>query len=273
MPRKQKTRKDPPKPRFPVPLQPTAQTAPPKLARCPGTLVAVHLGGLASCGMLAGLSETGQVPAQILTPDTGSEERSSDRHREEMAGWLRRVGFPSAVRCRRAGKYASLESECRERERVPVPGGLIGGCDREWKRAPVEEAFAKKWAGTPARLAFPLPWEERHRAAEVELGSSVPLWFPLVAWAWTLDDCRAACARQGVPTPVRPGCFLCPCRRPAEVSALSGAELSRAVAIEVAAKVPLGNGWAWSAHLNARPAAPLELAAPPAPPAWCRGTA
>lgn len=77
---------------------------------------------------------------------------------------------------------------------------------------------------------------------QVMAGEKYALAFPLMEWGWEREQCEAAIAEAGLPSPGKSACFFCPMRKEHEIRELAAEypELfERALALEAKA---LGSG-------------------------------
>lgn len=233
-------------------------------------------GGINSTALLIGMHEHGMRPDAILFADTGGEKPETYKHCGVMRQWCIDVGFPEVETVGYStSRHGTLENECLNNETLPSKAFGFGGCSVKWKRQPMD-----KWvdAWEPAQAA----WERGEKVArliglhagEMRRGKipdddKYTYRYPLREWGWTQVDCQAACARAGIPLPVKSACFFCPAMRKVEVIQLAKQHpdlFERAVEMERNANEAgnletvkgLGRHWTWE-NLVAADRAQLRL--------------
>ena len=182
-------------------------------------------GGDNSAAMLIGLYEHGERPDAIVFADTGDEKPHTYAHLwEHMQPWCERVGFPSITIVRgeqpRQIQDGSLSAECLRLGALPSKAQGFASCSDKWKGDP-----SKKWLrrvglyGSAVRyLGFHA--DEDQRAAQADTIAD-PAYastrYPLIEWGWGPEECRAAHARAGMPSPGKSACFMCPSSKAHEI--------------------------------------------------------
>lgn len=232
-------------------------------------LVVHHGGGTNSTAMLVGFVERGIKPDLILFADTGGEKPETYSFLDKLNLWLTDHDFPRIITVRyNSLKDNTLEAEC---ERLEIMPSIVYGhknCSQKWKIDP-QKRYLNKWP----------PAIEAWKNGETIIGAvgfdkgeirrvrpnpdpKIDNWYPLVEWGWFREDCQAAIARVGLPSPGKSACFYCPSSKKSEVIWLSKEHpelFDRAVAMERRAKAKtneegdsvlrnidgLGRHWSW----------------------------
>ncbi len=233
-------------------------------------------GGINSTALLIGMHERGWQPDAIVFADTGGEKPETYQHMNRMREWIHEIGWPEMNIVRYStSRHGTLENECLNNETLPSKAFGFGGCSVKWKRQPMDK-WVEAWEPTQAA------WERGEKvsrliglhAGEMRRGKipdddKYTYRYPLREWGWTQVDCQAACARAGIPLPVKSACFFCPAMRKTEVIQLAEQHpdlFERAVEMERNANEAgnletvkgLGRHWTWE-NLVAADRAQLRL--------------
>lgn len=195
--------------------------------------------GVDSTAMLVGMHALGIVPDAITFADTGSEKPETYEFLPIMNAWLRSHGMPEVTVVRYgtatakdgSGTYSTLEEQLVLLGTLP---GIVFGfgsstygksCSQKWKVGPQEAHDRKHSAAKQA-------WFEQRKVtrcigydcgAADSKRSDIPederyqYWYPLRAWGWDRERCKAEIAAAELPEPPKSACFFCPATKPAEL--------------------------------------------------------
>lgn len=216
-----------------------------------------------STAMVVGLLERGVPPDLVLFADTGGEHARTYRFISEFRAWLeaRDVEFEIV---RHPGR--TLEEECLDGEMLPSLAYGYASCSDKWKRRPLDRRVSTWELALAAwdrgeqvvrAIGYDAGPRDRKRAARANQANSASrrwrLWYPLIEWGWSREECVEAIARAGLSRPGKSACFFCPASKRREVLELRKQEpelFARAIALEKNAKLSsikgLGRSWSWS---------------------------
>lgn len=194
--------------------------------------------GVDSTAMLVGMHKLGIVPDAITFADTGSEKPETYEFLPIMSAWLREHGMPevtvrygTATAKDGSGTYSTLEEQLVLLGTLP---GIVFGfgsstygksCSQKWKVGPQErhdrkhDAARQAWfesrkvtrcigydCGAADSKRSDIPEDERYQ-----------YWYPLRAWGWDRERCKAEIAAAGLPVPPKSACWFCPATKPDEL--------------------------------------------------------
>ena len=228
--------------------------------------------GVNSTAMLIAAATRGVRPDLILFADTGDERPSTYRYIVTFSRWLRERDFPriEVIRwIRRDGSFVPLGQWCLMNRTLPSKAFGLSGCTTKWKQQPIEKrvrgddrviatwqrgAKVERWIGydadEPARAA---------RMLDKNPDGDLYVWrCPLVEWGMGREDCVAAIASAGLPSPGKSSCYFCPSMRKHEIDALPPTLLERALHIEDVARPGLtsmqglGRAFSWRDYVSGR---------------------
>ena len=232
-------------------------------------LVIAYGGGVDSTGTCIGLRARGIVPDAIVFADTGGEKPGTYAWLDTFDVWLRDNGFPTVTRVCYLPKYSTyrtLEEECEQKATLPSRVFGFGRCAEKWK-VRAQAQWLRRWTlaieaksrGQAVIRAVSYEAGEEHRV-NGKADAGIELWYPLIEWGWTRDDCVRAIEGAGLPVPPKSACFFCPSSTKKEVLWLAEHHpdlFARAVAMEQRAAPNmqnvkgLGRHWAWEALVKA----------------------
>ena len=256
-------------------------------------IIVAYGAGVDSTAMLIGLRDRNISPNLILFADTGSEKPETIAYLGVIGAWLAANAFPPITIVRRRSPRAgdtSLHEECLRKSILPSLAYGGHSCSLKWKVDP-------QWAFTRDHFG----WERRQRrwrhgafvtkligydagpADARRIVKASGKWppghryrYPLAEWGWTREICERVIADEGLPTPLKSACFMCPASKKHEVDwiAVTHPELAT-ISIEMERRAHrrgltttcgLGRRWSWSEHLGAgdpkEPASPRAARAP-----------
>lgn len=217
------------------------------------TLVVSHGGGDNSTAMIIAMLARGQIPDSIVFADTGAERAATYDYLLFFSEWLQKRGAPAISIVKNDGMYSSLEDELLKTGRIPSVAFGFGSCSDKWKRRPFQRwlktKFGRNLADVTVCIGFDADeWDRASRSSSREDGYKKR--FPLIEWGMDRAACVEVIQHAGLDRPGKSACIFCPHTKPAEIVALSPAELARALAIEENAalhvRAGLGRNFRWS---------------------------
>lgn len=240
-------------------------------ARPPNQPFIVSYGaGVDSTGTLVNLHRKGLRPDAVVFADTGGEKPATYAYIATVNEFLRYAKFPEVTVVRyqpRTSTYRTLEEESLQKSTLPSKAFGFGRCSDKWKvRAQSqwlrqwEPAISARKDGVSVIRAISFEAGEEHRMLRAKEDAGAVIWYPLIEWGWTREECIEAVAAVGLMVPPKSACFFCPSSKKAEILQLAKdhPELAaRAVAMEDRARpgltdiVGLGRRFSWRTFLEA----------------------
>lgn len=219
-------------------------------------LVVAYGGGKNSTALLVELQKRAIKPDLILFADTGGERPETYNTVQQVSAWCVAHDMPEIVTVRANGP--TLEQDCITRHALPsIAYGRNKTCSLRWKMQP-QDSYLKTWLHPDEtyRKAIGYDVHEWHRMRTCE-DPHVILWYPLVEWKITREQCEIICNQAGLPCE-KSSCFFCPSMKGWEITRLAKQhpELAeRAIAMERNAELEtirgLGRNFSWEQLLDA----------------------
>lgn len=229
-------------------------------------LVLAYGMGVDSTAALVGMATRGIRPDKILFADTGGEKPETYAYRQTIDAWLEAHCFPAieVVRRPETVKDRTLEAQMRRLGTIPSRAFGFSSCSISWKLEPQHKAI-KAWqpakdawsAGEQVRLmiGFDATETKRTNRAWITGDPKFQFEFPLQAWGWDRERCKAEIRKAGLPVPPKSACFFCPAMKEPEIQELAATHpdlYARALAMEAQAEPKLikiqglgGRKFAW----------------------------
>lgn len=204
-------------------------------------IVVNYGGGVNSTALLLEALRRDIQPDLVVFADTGSEMPHTYEYLKMFGEYLGNFGIAVEVVRRMysnaprneewAGTFVPLHVWCEHYATVPSRAFGLSGCTDKWKQRPadmfirnhpmVQEALARgekveRWIGYDAD-------EPRRAARMAEKKADDPhyVWrAPLIEWDMGRKECLAVIAEEGLPSPGKSSCWMCPSMRKGEIDAL-----------------------------------------------------
>ena len=173
-----------------------------------------------------------------------------------MSAWCKAHDMPEIVTVRANGP--TLEQDCITRKALPaIVYRRYKTCSLRWKLEP-QDKYLRTWLHPDEtyRKAIGYDVHEWHRMRTYD-DPHVILWYPLVEWKITREQCETICNQAGLRCE-KSSCFYCPSMKEHEITRLKlqHPELAeRAIAMERNAQLDsikgLGGTFSWEQLLEA----------------------
>ena len=195
--------------------------------------IVVNFGaGVDSTAILVKMWQEDITPDYIIFSDTGAERPDIYAHIKRVNKWCSKVGFPEVTRvCKmKGGKEYSLKQLLYDNKDIPSLAYGYKTCSIDHKIRPVEKYLRdngiKRHIGVIGygvgeidrafkALDSQTKIRDSKKREETKFNLRV-LWFPLIDWKLTREDCKKLSKTVGFCT-AKSSCFFCPAMRVSEV--------------------------------------------------------
>jgi len=167
-----------------------------------GKYILSHGGGVNTTALMILLIKKRMPFDETIFADTGCELPETYENIKVVSAYLKDHGIPFRIV---RSKNGTLFDTC-QRRRV-IPSQVWRWSTRDYKITPIHAYYRSLNAHIYEYLGIAYDEVERIKPSSEPYITSL---FPLVDERYTRDDCIRLIASEGLPIPVKSGCYLCP---------------------------------------------------------------